>query len=65
MTKANTIIMFEGSSLQPRDALDASRPTHVRHQPHASGKGKPDEQTNQRPRASSEALAYLLYQKIT
>ena len=35
LTKANTIITVEGSRLQPRDALDASRPTRIRHQPHA------------------------------
>ena len=58
--------MLEGSRLQPGDALDASRPTCVRHQPHAGGKGEPDERMNQRPRAkrvkraSNEALADLL-----
>ena len=30
LTKANTIITFEGSRLQPRDMLDTSQPTHVR-----------------------------------
>ena len=53
MTKANTIITLEGSRLQPGDALDSLRPTRVRHQPYAGGKGKPDERTNQRPRAKS------------
>ena len=38
LTKANTIIMLEGSKLQPGDALDTSQPTHVRHQPYASDK---------------------------
>ena len=51
LTKANTIIMLEGSRLQPGDVLDASQPMRVRHQPYAGGKGKPDELTNQRPRA--------------
>ena len=60
LTKANTIITFEGSGLQPGDALDASRPTHVRHQPHVGDKGEPDEQTNQRQRAQSEASADLI-----
>ena len=32
LTKANTIITVEGSRLQPRDALDASQLTRVRHQ---------------------------------
>ena len=41
LTKANTIIMLEGSRLQPGDALDVLRPTHVRHQPHAADKGEP------------------------
>ena len=35
LTKTNTIITVEGSRLQPGDVLDTSRPTHVRHQPHA------------------------------
>ena len=45
LTKANTIITLEGSRLQPRDALDASRPTRIRHQPYAGDKGEPDGQT--------------------
>ena len=49
--------MFEESRLQLGDALDMSRPTCVRHQPHAGDKGEPDEWTNQRPRASSQASA--------
>ena len=35
LTKTNTIITVEGSRLQPRDTLDASQLTCVRHQPHA------------------------------
>ena len=54
LTKSNTIIMLEGSRLQPGDVLDTSRPTHVRHQPYAGGKGKADEWMNQRPRAQSQ-----------
>ena len=42
LTKANTINMLEGSRLQPGDTLDASRPTHVGHQPYAGDKGEPD-----------------------
>ena len=45
LAKANTIIMLEGSRLQPGDALDMSRPTHVRHQPHVADKGKPEVRT--------------------
>ena len=37
--------MLEGSRLQPGDALDASRPTRVRHQPYAGDKGKPEGRT--------------------
>ena len=58
LTKANTIT-FEGSRLQPRDMLDASR-HGIRHQPHVGGKGEPDEWTNRRPSASNEASADLL-----
>ena len=43
--------MLEGSRLQPGDALDASQPTRVRHQPYAGRKGEPDEWVNQRRRA--------------
>ena len=32
LTKVNTRITFEGSRLQLRDMLDASWPTHIRHQ---------------------------------
>ena len=46
LTNANTIITFKGSRLQPRYVLDASRPTQVRHQPHAGNKGEPDEWIN-------------------
>ena len=53
LTKANTIITLEGSRLQPRDVLDVSQPTRIGHQPYAGGKGEPDEQMNQRPRAKS------------
>ena len=35
LTKANTIITVEGSRRQPADMLDMSRPTRIRHQPHA------------------------------
>ena len=45
LTKANTIIMLEGSRLQPRDMLDASQPTCIRHQLQAGDKGKPDGRT--------------------
>ena len=34
INQASTIITVEGSRLLPRDTLDASQPTHVRHQPH-------------------------------
>ena len=34
LTKANTIITVEGSRLLPRDALNASQHTYVRHQQH-------------------------------
>ena len=45
LTKANTIIMLEGSRLQPGDALDVSQPTHIRHQPYAGDQGEPGVQT--------------------
>ena len=45
LTKANTIVTLEGSRLQPGDALDASRPTRIRHQPHVGDKGKPEGRT--------------------
>ena len=40
LTKANTMIMFEGSRLQPGDALDASQPTRIRHQPYTGDQGE-------------------------
>ena len=59
--------MLEGSRLQPGDALDASQPTRVRHQPFAGDKGEPDRQTKglepratQAKRASNKASADLL-----
>ena len=69
LTKANTINILEGSRLQPRDTLDASRPTHIGHQPCVGAKGKPDGQTEnqmnsksyQSKRAQNEALSDLLY----
>ena len=45
LTKANTVIMLEGSRLQPRDTLDVLQPTRVRHQPYAGDEGKPDGRT--------------------
>ena len=45
LTKANTMITFEGSRLQPGDVLDALQPTRVRHQPYAGDQGKPGVQT--------------------
>ena len=40
--------MLEGSRLQPGDALDASQPTHVGHQPYAGAKGEPDKPRTKR-----------------
>ena len=45
MTKAHIIITFKGGRLQPGDALDAARPTCVRHQPHAGTTDEPDKWT--------------------
>ena len=72
LTKTNTINTLEGSRLQPRDALDASRPTRIGHQPYLGAKGEPDGQTEnqtnsksyQSKRASNEAPCELLYPKV-
>ena len=64
--------MFEGSRLQPRDVLDASRPTPIGHQQYMGAKGEPDGQTEnqmrsksyQSERAQNKALCKLLYLKV-
>ena len=47
LTKANTTNTLEGNRLQPRDTLDASRPTCVGHQPYVGAKGEPDGRSKQ------------------